>query len=566
MTEKRKDSSPPIGDASSNIPDTQLTDNKLHHPASSRHLDIDGESDYYYQPGLLYPDIVGQPSSSSTTTSSTTQPTVLSRQQNLKSSELPQHQQDYPDVFQGFYETDTPLPVGDSGSEPHQQRSEHYTQDQHYLPSSYLQQYFRQPDSLLFLSESHPFSLASNPGVEQSVQPPLSPQPPAPQSLYSQSQELLHSATPQYQDRTPSWPIYRHHGSGTGDSVGLSPESNSERGSGSGSGSDSRQMLSPSQSQAPRVRQFPVYNPGYPSLSSSSTSSPQSRNAEPSGRTSGSSSAVNLSTAVAFRGARMYRSLSSTSASTGPGSQSIFHANPELDRRVSAAIVPQLSQSSYVPQDRSLPPIPTLDERTPIGSIEDAFVQFILYCNPTLPLNLDTTELRRAFRNVPKSDGKAFEVNTLLALLRQFETGEIRTWTRLVTALGVERTPEQSTQKIQQYAVRLKRWMRAMHIDTFFEFCMGNSHAYFIQIPDPSKPAAVVRDGVPTEEDLALRALIPGLRQRRPRPSASTSEQEPQPSLGQETGTGMDSRFYFILFASLVKKKDIKKSQGKYSN
>ncbi|KAK9386374.1 ARS binding protein 2-domain-containing protein [Lipomyces mesembrius] len=232
----------------------------------------------------------------------------------------------------------------------------------------------------------------------------------------------------------------------------------------------------------------------------------------------------------------MYHSPSSTSASTGPGSQSIFHSNPELVRRVSVAVGPQLSQSSYTPQDRSLPPIPTLDESTPIGGIEDAFVQFILYCNPTLPLNLDATELRQAFRNVPKSDGKAFEVNRLLALLRQFETGEIRTWTRLVTELGVERTPQQSTQKIQQYAVRLKRWMRAMHIDTFFEFCMGHSHAYFTQIPDPSKPTAAVRDGVPTEEDVALRALLPELRQRRPRPSASTSDQEPQPSLGQETG------------------------------
>ncbi|KAK9374084.1 ARS binding protein 2-domain-containing protein [Lipomyces chichibuensis] len=534
MTEKRKDlSPPPISNASSNIRDTQAIDNKQHHPASSRHVHIEDQSDYYYQPGLLYPDIVGQPSSSSTTTSSATQPTVLSGQRSqLQSSELHQHQQQYPVVFQDLYETDTPLPVGDSGSEPHQQQSEHYTQEHHYLPSSYAQQFFRQPDSLLFLSESHEFSLGSNPEVEQSGQ--QSPLPP---------QQPLHAAPPQYQDRTPSWPSYHHHDPSIGDSVGHSPESNSERDSGR-SRSGSRTIVSPTQSQAPRVRQFEVYNPGHPSLSSSSTSSPQSRNVQPSRQTSASFSSANLSTAspVTFRGARMYRGTPPpTSASTVSGSQSIFHSNPEFDRTLSASVVPQLSQSLYMPQDRSLPRIPTLDERTPIASIEDAFVQFILYCNPTLPQNLDTTELRRAFRNVPKSDGKAFEVNRLLALLRQFETGEIRTWTRLVTELGVERTPEQSTQKIQQYAVRLKRWMRAMHIDTFFEFCMGHSHAYFTQIPDPSKPAAAVRDGVPTEEDLALRALLPELRQRRPRPSASTVEQEPQPSFGQETGPSRSS-------------------------
>ncbi|KAK9428066.1 ARS binding protein 2-domain-containing protein [Lipomyces doorenjongii] len=460
MMDKRKDSSLPIGDDSSNIPRTEVTDSQQHQ-ARSGHLDIDDESNYYYQPSLLYPNIVDQPSSSSTTASCATQPTLLSRgQTQQQSSELHQHQQGYPGVFQGLYDTDSPLPVGDSGSDPHQQQPEHYTEEPHYLPSTYPQQFFRQPDSLLFLSESHEFSLASDPGVQQTVQPPLSSQQPEPQSLYSQSQEPLRSATPQYQDGTPLWPIFRHHDSGSGESVDLSPESNSnsERGSGSGSGSDSRQMFSPTQSQAPRVRQFAVYNPGHPSLSSPSTSSAQSRNAQASRRTSASSSSVKLSTAsaVAFRGARTYRSPSSTSASTGPGSQSIFHSNPELDRRVSAAVVPQLSQSSYMPQDRSLPPIPTLDESTSIGSIEDAFVQFILYCNPALPLNLDATELRRAFRNVPKSDGKAFEVNRLLALLRQFETGEIMTWTRLVTALGVERTPQQSTQKIQQYAVRLK--------------------------------------------------------------------------------------------------------------
>ena len=89
-------------------------------------------------------------------------------------------------------------------------------------------------------------------------------------------------------------------------------------------------------------------------------------------------------------------------------------------------------------------------------TLDDAYVAFILYCNPSVPLDCDTTELRKAFRQPPKSDGKTFNIHHLLQLIEKFEEKEIKTWTKLAIQLGVERTADQSAQKVQQYAVRLK--------------------------------------------------------------------------------------------------------------
>lgn len=35
----------------------------------------------------------------------------------------------------------------------------------------------------------------------------------------------------------------------------------------------------------------------------------------------------------------------------------------------------------------------------------EAFARFILYCNPAIPLNTDTTELKKIFLSPPRSDG-----------------------------------------------------------------------------------------------------------------------------------------------------------------
>lgn len=105
-------------------------------------------------------------------------------------------------------------------------------------------------------------------------------------------------------------------------------------------------------------------------------------------------------------------------------------------------------------QPRGLPSRQVTDE-----TIDDAFVSFILYCNPAIPFDTDTTELRKIFRVPPKSDGKNFSTFTLFELIRKLELKEIKTWAQLALDLGVEPPAldkGQSAQKVQQYAVRLK--------------------------------------------------------------------------------------------------------------
>lgn len=110
--------------------------------------------------------------------------------------------------------------------------------------------------------------------------------------------------------------------------------------------------------------------------------------------------------------------------------------------------------SSYIPQDRSLP-----DRNVTDANIDDAYVSFILYCNPSFPLSVDTQELRKVFRTPPKSDGHSFSIFTLYELIKRYEAKEIKTWTELALLLGVEKPSMekgQSSQKVQQYSVRLK--------------------------------------------------------------------------------------------------------------
>ncbi len=103
---------------------------------------------------------------------------------------------------------------------------------------------------------------------------------------------------------------------------------------------------------------------------------------------------------------------------------------------------------------RSLP-----DRKVSVDTIEDAYVSFILFCNPGVPLDISTAALREAFQTPPKSGGKTFSTSTLFELIGQLETKELKTWAELALKLGVD-PPDQekgeSSQKIQQYAVRLK--------------------------------------------------------------------------------------------------------------
>ncbi len=113
-------------------------------------------------------------------------------------------------------------------------------------------------------------------------------------------------------------------------------------------------------------------------------------------------------------------------------------------------LLPSQNSSS----DRVLPSIEISND-----TIDNAYVDFVLYCNPSIPNDVDTTELRRGFRSPPKSDGKCFSPFTLFELISKLESKTLKSWTQLVIELGVEPpdpSKNQSTQKVQQYAVRLK--------------------------------------------------------------------------------------------------------------
>jgi hypothetical protein len=147
---------------------------------------------------------------------------------------------------------------------------------------------------------------------------------------------------------------------------------------------------------------------------------------------------------------------------SGSSTPSAHQLHPSTNRQdISQGIESQGSSAkglrlapSEVLAQRHLPPQDVSDE-----TFDDAYVAFILYCNPSIPLHTDTTELRKAFRNPPKSDGKNFNPFTLFELIRKLDLKEIKTWAQLAIELGVEPPvvdKGQSAQKVQQYAVRLK--------------------------------------------------------------------------------------------------------------
>jgi hypothetical protein len=105
-------------------------------------------------------------------------------------------------------------------------------------------------------------------------------------------------------------------------------------------------------------------------------------------------------------------------------------------------------------ESRTLPSRDVTDE-----NIDDAYIAFILYCNPNVPITVDSTELRKTFRSPPRSDGKSFSIFNLWQLIRRLDNKDLKTWIQLAIELGVEPPSfekKQSTQKVQQYTVRLK--------------------------------------------------------------------------------------------------------------
>lgn len=125
------------------------------------------------------------------------------------------------------------------------------------------------------------------------------------------------------------------------------------------------------------------------------------------------------------------------------------------DAQNRSGLSPNVAMSHHLAQGPRNLPSQNISEDT----IEDAYVQFMFFCNPSLPLSTDTAELRKGFQSMPKTDGKTFEIFHLFELIRRLELKQLDTWSALVVEMGVEPpdpSKNQSTQKVQQYAVRLK--------------------------------------------------------------------------------------------------------------
>ena len=171
------------------------------------------------------------------------------------------------------------------------------------------------------------------------------------------------------------------------------------------------------------------------------------------------------------------------------------------------------------------------------ANIENRYVQFIFYCNPSIPSSKDTTELRKGFQSLPRTDGKTFQIFTLFELVRKLEEKEIETWSQLVVVMGVEPpdiSKNQSTQKVQQYAVRLKVWqssgadIRACLADTGYpEMASCVSYRCILPVP-PGKAQLLLHRDTHTfthclYDDSRWRSTG-----RRPRGSRSPSRMAPQ--------------------------------------
>ncbi|KAI1912954.1 hypothetical protein LOZ64_004279 [Ophidiomyces ophidiicola] len=200
-----------------------------------------------------------------------------------------------------------------------------------------------------------------------------------------------------------------------------------------------------------------------------------------------------------------------------PHAESIRRSRSVASMSPALSLPSQMRHGELLQSIESRPP-PSRDFEEP--TIDDAYINFIFYCNPDIPTTKNTAELRRIFRSPPRSDGKTFNIYDLWMLIQKFNRKELRTWSQLALELGVEppsAEKKQSTQKVQQYAVRLKRWMRAMHVDAFFDYCLGIQHPYYCNTRALPNQGGDTKDEVPREEDPALRALFPEWKPRKGR-------------------------------------------------
>ena len=111
------------------------------------------------------------------------------------------------------------------------------------------------------------------------------------------------------------------------------------------------------------------------------------------------------------------------------------------------------------PGSKPIPPRVLPNKNVNPDTFEDAYISFILYCNPALPSDCDIDSLRQAFAVPPRSQGKDFSPWLVFDKVKMFYDKEIPSWTEMVIQLGVEPpdpSKDESAQKLTQYGVRLK--------------------------------------------------------------------------------------------------------------
>jgi hypothetical protein len=111
------------------------------------------------------------------------------------------------------------------------------------------------------------------------------------------------------------------------------------------------------------------------------------------------------------------------------------------------------------PGSKPVPPRVLPSKNVNPDTFEDAYISFILYCNPALPQDCDVDSLREAFSVPPRSQGKDFSPWLVFDKVKLFYDKEIPSWTEMVIQLGVDPpdpSKDESAQKLTQYGVRLK--------------------------------------------------------------------------------------------------------------
>lgn len=69
--------------------------------------------------------------------------------------------------------------------------------------------------------------------------------------------------------------------------------------------------------------------------------------------------------------------------------------------------------------------------------------------------------------------------------------------------------------------------MHSLHIDAFFQYCLGHQHSYYTERPSNEQELQRdVRDGVPRDEDFALRALFPHWKPKKGRKRAEDKDSQ----------------------------------------